>query len=160
MTGIYRSGQRKLVKFAVASATVIARNDICALQSTDDDIIGAGDAVWDTDLATTQATFANRFAGIAYEDSANLKTDDVSVDISSDAIYEFTCNSAAYEMGDSLGPDKAGGDALLDQTLEAAVASSSICRAQRNEDSAVTLLKVTFASAFNPSANNVNAVVG
>ncbi len=160
MTGIHRSGQRKLIKFAVASATVIERNDMCALQSSPDEIIPAEDETWDTDLATTQANFANRFAGIAYEGSANLKTDDVSLDISADAVYEFTCNSAAYEMGDSLGPDKASGNALLSQTLEAAIATSAICRAMRNEDSAVTLLKVSFASAFNPSANNVNSQVG
>lgn len=160
MTGIFRSGQRKLVKLAVASATVIAKDDMVQLQSSPDQILAAAGTTWNSSLAQTQADFADRFAGIAYEKSANGDTDNVSVDVSSDSVYQFTVNSAAYEFGDPLGPDKDTGNALLSQTLEAAVAASSIARAAEDQSSAVTLLRVTFASAFWLSGGNANASLG
>lgn len=160
MTGIFRSGQSKLIKSPVASASVIGRNDMVSMDASTDEIVAAGDFLWDTDLATTQATFADIFLGIARESSANLETDTVDVDVSADAVYEFTVASATYTIGQSLGPDKASGNALLDQTLEGAVAASAIARSVESKTAAVTVLRVTFASAHYLSGANVNAQVG
>lgn len=154
----FRSGQRELVKCPVDSGTVVEVGDVVYLET--DDTRPASSKVWDTNLATTQANLANVFMGVAVEMSANGDTDDIDVDISPDSVYQFTVNSATYKLGDALGCDKDTGNALLDQALEAATGTSAIARAKEFKSSATTLLRVSFASAYNVAANNVNAVVG
>jgi hypothetical protein len=154
----YRFGQVELVKMAVDSGTVIAVGDM--LFHDTDDVKPAADFTWDTDLATTQGGFAAVFVGIAREQSASGDTDSIDVDISSSSVYEFTIASAAVEMDDSFGPDKASGDALLSNVLEIAVNAASVAHPYQRLASAATKCKVKFASAFNAASSNVNANIG
>lgn len=157
---IFLSGHQKLSLYTVASATVIARGDMCWMAGSDNEIYPASDFPWDTNIATTQAAFAEVFAGIAYQNSPSGETDDVSVDVSSESEYEFDCNSATYALGATLGPDQDTTADLLSQKLEAAVAGSSVAVAMEKYTSATTRVVVAFASAHNPSANNVNGALG
>lgn len=154
----YRFGQTALVKYAVDSSTVISIGDMLYLDT--DDVKPASSTTWNTNLATTQADFADVFIGIAREQSASGDTDDIDVDISPDSVYEFAVASATYELSDVMGPDKASGNAIVSQTLEKAVAASSVAFPFERASASVTLLKVKFASAFNPASSNANASIG
>lgn len=70
------------------------------------------------------------------------------------------CASATYKAGTPLGPDQASGNALLSQTLETAVAASSVARTVESTSGAVTKVRVQFASAHSVSSNNANSAVG
>jgi hypothetical protein len=154
----FRSGQVQLARLRVDSGTVIEAGDMVFLDS--DDVKPASDFTWDTDLATTQAAFAASFLGIAHQQSAAGDTDDVSVDLSPLAVYEFDVNAATYEVGDPLGPDE-NSSALMDQQLEAVgSAALGIARAVEYKAASSALLRVTFASAFHAGSANANAAIG
>ena len=154
----FRSGQVHLHKLRVDSATVIEAGDMLFLDT--DDVKPAKDFTWDTDLATTQSSFAASFVGIAHEQSAAGETDDVSVDLSSSSVYELDVNAAAYEVGDDLGPDELSSK-LMNQQLEAvSTGTRAIARAAEYKPAGSTLLRVTFASAFYTGSANVNAQIG
>lgn len=154
----YRHGAQKLVKVAVDSATVIEAGDLVFLDT--DDAKPVSSFAWDSNLATTQASVAAKFLGVAQEPSASGETDEISVDISPDSVYEFQAASGTYEIGDPVGPDHDGSETLLDQTVESAVAASSIGRVMRRETATTTKVLVSFASAYHVGANNVNNELG
>ena len=154
----FRRGQRRIASVAVDSGTVIAIGDMLYLAT--DDVRPASDFTWDTNLATTQAGFADVFVGIAMHKSASGDVLPVDIDISADSEYQFGCASATYAYGATVGPDKASGNALLAQTLEAAVAASSVARVLKAEASATTAVWVSFASVYNPSANTAAGAIG
>ncbi len=156
----FRHGQMKLSKFPVASARVIERNDMLFFEASTLDVGPASQKDWNTNIATTQAEFADVFAGIAYEGSANLETDDISVDTSPDSVYEFAVASATYNMSQFLGPDQGTGEIMMNQQLEAAVTTSAVARPTEKATSAVTSLHVSFASVYNVSANTLAGVIG
>lgn len=154
----FRSGQVQLQKVRVDSATVIEAGDMVYLDS--DDVKPASDYTWDTDLATTQASFAALFLGIAHEASGNGDTDAISVDVSPNSVYEMEVASGTYEVGDLLGPDE-NSSALSDQKVESVASSSlAIARAAEYKATSSSLLRVMFASAFHTGSANVNASLG
>jgi len=157
---MFRYGQRDLIVCGVASASVIVRGDMLEKSSSDEDVTPASAHTWNTDEHTTQAEFANTFIGIAYEASANGDTADISVDWSATAVYEFDVVSATYNPGERLAPDSAS-SLLEDQKLDKTDSNvNAIARSVEEKSSAATRLKMVFASAYNPAANNLNSVVG
>jgi len=116
----YPEGQ---VMVAVDSATVIEVGDLVYLD-TDDAKPASTSALWNTNLATTQADLKDALLGVAMDSSDSGETDDIRV--SYGGVYEMDAASAAYEIGDLVGADKDTGNNLLDQTVEAAVAASAI----------------------------------
>jgi len=158
----FRKGQMELVKLAVESATVIEIGDMLYMESTGGEVKPASSYGAGGTFSALQQGFANVFCGIAYESSASGETDDISVDVSPDSVYEFDVASATYAYGDDLGPDESSTPGvLMDQQLEATSnTANAVARAAEYASAATTLLHVKFASAFNPSANNTNAVVG
>jgi hypothetical protein len=70
------------------------------------------------------------------------------VDVSPLSVYELDCASETHEVGDTLGMDKAAGNALLPSTLEKAVAASSCFRCVRRNASASTRVYVRMQSAY------------
>jgi len=154
----FRSGQVQLHKLRVDSATVIEAGDMVYLDT--DDVKPASSFTWDTDLATTQASFAASFLGVAHQQSASGDTDDISIDLSPHAVYEFDVDSAQYEVGDALAADE-NSSALMNQQLEAVASGSlGIARAAEFKAAASTLLRVSLASAFHTGSANTNAVIG
>jgi hypothetical protein len=137
-----------IVRVAVDSATAISAGD--ALYLDTDDAKPASSETWDTNLATTQANFVNHFLGIAQADHAanSGAVTDFPVDISPFAVYELDCASETHEIGDTLGMDKAAGNALLSSTLEKAVAASSCFRCVKRDASASTKVYVRMQSAY------------
>lgn len=154
----YRFNQKKLVKVPVDSGTVIDKGDMVALVA--DKAVRISSISWDTDLATTQAAAAAAFLGIAEESTASGQTADISVDISTESVYEMDCVSATYQIGDPVGPAKATGNAIVDQQVVEVAATAAIGRVYRRTNGAATKVHVTFASAFGTDSSNVNASVG
>jgi hypothetical protein len=156
----YRYGQTKIVQPAVDSGTVIYVSDLCYFDT--DDVKPAASYTWSSDLATTRAGFANVFMGIARQSSASGDTDPIDVDISADSVYEFTISSATVELFDEFAPAKDSGNALLSQTLATTTNSEvvSIARAMERLTSASTRCRMSFASAWNPSTNQANNILG
>jgi hypothetical protein len=139
--------ERVLVSAVVDNDTVVAVGDMLYLDTGK--VLPAASFTWDTDLATTQASFINSFLGIAVEAHAATTADEkILVDISPNSHYYYTCASATYEVGALAGPDKASGNALLSSTLEAAVATSSCARVVQRLASAGTKVVVRFQSAY------------
>lgn len=154
----FRSGQVRLHKLRVDGATVIEAGDMVFLDT--DDVKPAQDFIWTTDLATTQGAFAASFLGIAHQQSAAGETEDVSVDLSPAAVYEFDVAPATFEVGDDLAPDELSSK-LMNQQLEAvASATLAIARAAEYKSASASLLRVSFASAFHTGSANTNAAIG
>jgi hypothetical protein len=144
----HRYGPQFIIRVAVDSATAINAGEAVYLEV--DDARPASSEAWVTDLATTQANFVNHFLGIAQADHAagSGAVTDFPVDISPTAVYEMDCASEAHEVGDTLGMDKAAGNALLAGTLEKAVAASSCFRCVRRDPSPATRVYVRMQSAY------------
>lgn len=144
----HRYGNQFIVRVAVDTGTAISAGD--ALYLDTDDAKPASSETWDTNLATTQANFVNHFLGIAQADHAanSGAVTDFPVDIGPNSVYELDCASEAHEIGDTLGMDKAGGNALLQSTLEKATAASACFRCVRRDASAATKVYVRMQSAY------------
>ena len=130
----YKYGETHPVTVAVDSGTVIEVGDLVYLD-TDDAKPASTAALWDTDLATTQEAFHDAFIGVSLSRSRDGDTDDITV--ATRGTFEFAAASAAYVMGDLVGPDKDSGDALLDQTVEA-VATANLAVGRIRETSGTT----------------------
>lgn len=142
------TGKEDVRLFAVDDSSVINAGDLVWLDT--DDVKAAADISWNTNLATTQADFANVFVGVALQDHENGggAITDFPVDVSPDAVYNFTCTSETHEVGALLGPAKDSGNALLSDTLEVAVAASSIARCVTRDASAATDVDVKLQSSI------------
>lgn len=158
MRAIHRHGQQSLRSYPVASATVIAIGDL--VWSNSGEVKPAADFTWDTNIATTQASYAALHVGVARTPSASGETTNVQVDVSPMAVYEFDQASAAIDIGTPVGPAKASGNALENQKVVAATGTSCIGRAAADYQSATTRVRITLASAFDTASSNVNANVG
>lgn len=153
----FRSGQVELHRLRVDSDIVIEAGDLVYLDN--DKVKPASEFPWDSDIVTTQGAFAGVFVGVAHQPSAEGETNDVSVDLSPFAVYEFDVDSAAYEFGETLGPDE-GSSAMLSQRLVSADASDSVARAAESRTAATSLLRVQFASAYHVASANAGAEIG
>lgn len=154
----FRSGQVELHKVRVDSATELEAGDLVWLDT--DDVKPASAFAWTTDLATTQANFANVFAGVVHQPSAVGEADPVSIDLSPLAVYEFDVVASTFELGGLLGVDGAP-SALVDQRLaKVTAASRAIARAAEYKAASSSLLRVQFASALHTGSSNVNAAIG
>lgn len=98
----------------VDSATVIAVGDLLWL-NTDDVRPATAQADQGTE-SLSQAAFHGNFAGIAMEASGNGESDPIQV--ATGGVWDCTCPSASFDIGDLIGPTEAGsGDTLQDQQV-------------------------------------------
>ena len=79
---------------------------------------------WDTDTATTQTAAHLMFAGVAMQayDGTNVNAYGIKsgkIRVATDGVFEFTCASASFKVGDLVGPAKASGNDLEDQKVVA-----------------------------------------
>ncbi|MCA9074675.1 MAG: hypothetical protein KDA93_06560 [Planctomycetaceae bacterium] len=154
----FRSGQVVLQKFRVESTSIVEPGDMVYLDETH--IRPASELTWNTDLATTQADFANVFVGIAHESSTDGEDAPVSIDVSSSSVYEFDVANATYDNGNPLGADGSGSVLLSQQLAYADPATQAIARAAEFVNQMTTRLRVTFASAYSTGSANSNASIG
>lgn len=139
---------RHVVYVDVDNTTVIAVGDLLYLDT--DDAKPASSFTWDTNIATTQANFANVFLGVALEAHANgggaVK---IAVDISPDSYWDFIATSATHQIGDTVGPAKnPSADLLMSTTVVGAAATSSIGRVVRRDSAATATALIRVQSAY------------
>ncbi|RIK72633.1 MAG: hypothetical protein DCC68_26205, partial [Planctomycetota bacterium] len=75
---------------------------------------GTGD-LWNTNLATTQEAFHDKFLGVAMQRSRAGDTDPIRV--ATTGVFEFDCVSGTYELGTLVSPDQTGGNNLRNQQV-------------------------------------------
>lgn len=146
------------------------------LPAREDSVIEAGDLVWwddvahavrpaseytwDTDLATTQTTFAEVFVGVAAYASPDGETEEILV--LTDGEFKFRLRTASDHVGplDFWGPAQGAGPALLNQAIDRAVRASSIGAFQnyRAAVGAWTFVEVRISSMLR--STNINAETG
>lgn len=139
----WRYGDTNPVMAAVDSGTVIEIGDLIWLDA--DDAKPASDFTWTSSIGATQDAFANRFLGVAMQRSASGDT--ASIRVATTGVFEFTCASAAFELGDAIGPAKATGNAIEDQkVVEVADVAYAIGHVAKREASANTVVNVAIKS--------------
>jgi hypothetical protein len=133
---------------AADSSTVLAVGDLVYLDT--DDVKPAASFTWDTNIATTQAAFANSFLGICMTAKASgAAATNIAVQIAPTVIYKYTCTSETHEIGNTFGPAKNPlSNALLSQQLVKSAAAGGVARGQKRNASASTTAIVRFQSAF------------
>jgi len=110
----WRYGDTNPVVAAVDSATVIEIGDN-VYQNTDD-AKPASDYTYADGLNATQDAIADEYLGVAMQRSRAADTDDIRVATS--GVFEFTCASSTFELGDVVGlDDNSDGDELEDQKV-------------------------------------------
>jgi len=151
----YYSGDAKIKKVAVDSATVIEIGDAVWLDT--DDAKPASDLTYLSSLALTQESFHDNFLGIALDQSRSGDTDPIRV--SSGGVWRMACASATFEVGDLVGmDDNALATALLNQqVIASSTAARSIGRVHRRQASAVTELLVEIVGTISHGGPQVAA---
>lgn len=145
----YRYGEENPRLFAVDSSTVIEIGDLLWLDT--DDVKPACDLTWNTDLTTTQADFAAKFAGVAMQASGDSETDEVRV--ATTGIFEFVCDAATFEVGDKINCAKQTGNALENQKV-VAVSNNPIGKLAKREPSISTSVLVEIRASVVPSPSS------
>ena len=112
----YRYGETSPREIPCALAQDVEAGDLIALDTAT--LEKASDETWDTDLATTQENFHDKFAGVSAQRS-RATLDDADIRHSTKGVHNFACASATFEIGTLVGPAKDSGDALLDGTVVA-----------------------------------------
>lgn len=152
----HRYGPVKFVRPSVDSSIVVYQGDLVWLNT--DDARAAGSFAWDTSEAVTQRTFADVFMGVSHSYKASGSADFINVDVGAQSVYEFTCDSATYEVGNTFGVSTNGSDTVYSQKLKkTSTKAQCVGFAVNRATSASTSVLASFASAYNPGSSNSNA---
>ena len=144
----YRYGDTNPVAVPLDVGTAFNIGDMMFTDSADSyKAKPAGSYVWDTDLATTQTSFALVFLGVSsqYYDGTTLAIGikDSLVRVNTEGVYDFDCASSTFVAGELVGPAKQSGDLLEPQkVVSVATEALAIGRVVKAETSAVTTVRV------------------
>lgn len=110
----WRYGETNPVVLPVLSATVIEIGDLVYVDTGT--VKPASALTYGASLAVTQRAFHDKFAGVAMQQSRSGDTQNIRV--ATTGVFEFTCASAAFDVGARIGVDKnAGSTAVLNQQV-------------------------------------------
>ena len=140
----WRYGDTNPVLLPVESDSVIEIGDLVYLDT--DDAKPASAQSDQGSAAANQQLFHDTFAGVAMQASPDGESREIRV--AATGVFEFDCASAAFEVGELIGPTENGaGTALLDQSA-ASVASvgSAIGRCAKRVNPAGTRVLVDIIS--------------
>jgi hypothetical protein len=152
----WRYGDTNPVVATVAPDTVIEIGDLVWLGSNQalpagHDSDGDGNAdLWDTNLATTQSAFHSLFLGVAMQRSRSGDAEPIRV--ATTGVFEMDCASAAFALGELVGPARQGSNnRLANQTVVAVEGGSehrAVGRVARSVDSPATRVLVDIQSTI------------
>lgn len=140
----------------VLTAQAVSIGDLIGMSSGN--AIRASDQAWTTDEATTRAAFVALFVGISGQDKAAGtarpygNSNDNTLRVDTEGIYEFDCVSGTYAVGDKVGPAKDTGNALLPSTLKAVSTEGESVGRVVEAGTSVTKVKVKLHSRITPAA--------
>jgi hypothetical protein len=148
-----RVNKRIVYKGVVADGTAFTVGDLCYWDDSAKLIKPASSFSWDTDLLTTQTAYALVHLGVALESKgASDGTVVMHVDISPQSFFDFTIVAGtAYKIGQTFGPAKDTGNAIVSNVLVAAVAAASVAHLISDMTTASTQVLVSTSSAYNAS---------
>jgi len=156
MAAQYLYGETNPIDCPIATAQAVDIGDVVGISSGT--LVRASDTTWNTSLAQTQADFRALFLGVAGQakDNATAQIRGNSIAnrcrVDSDGTYLFNTASASYNVGDLVGPAKASGNALLNDTVASVAAlDKAICYVFEITDTATTV-KVRIQSVKTPNA--------
>lgn len=139
---------------AIVSATVIEKGDLVAADAGAP--YAAADQAWDTNLATTQEAFHDKFLGVSLDRSRSGDTDPIRC--GTGGVYEFDCAAATFEIGDLVGPAKQTGNALESKKVVAvATANLAIGKIAKRYGSNTTKVLVEIGSVLGSPMGGVQA---
>lgn len=121
----WRYGETNPIVLPVDSASAIEIGDLVWLDT--DDVKPASDVADQSTEAANQEYFHDRFAGVAMQRSASGDTDPIRV--ATTGVFEFTCASATFEVGDLIGDTEAASGTELENQKTVAVGSGNENRA-------------------------------
>jgi len=110
---LYRYWEKHPILATCALAQTVSIGDMVGLASNT--LEKASDTAWNSTIDGTQEDFHDIFLGVSEQASAATADDDIRV--STGGVFEFTCESASFNVGDLVGPAKASGNALEDQKV-------------------------------------------
>lgn len=140
----WRYGDTNPVVLPVDSGTVIEIGDLVYLAT--DDVRPAGAQADQGSEAGNQELFHDGFAGVAMQRSRSGDTTPIRV--ATTGVFEFSCPSGTFEVGDLVGGSENGaGNALLNQQVEkVATANLAIGRCAKRINPASTRVLLDIVS--------------
>ena len=149
----HRKFDPEVLFLPAASDTVIELGDLVAYDASNHVAYPASSETWDTDLATTQANFADNFVGVCTVASPDGET---IVGVATDGTFELACAAATFDPGDPVGPADSGSNSLKDQEVASAVAASSVGAVVQYYGSNTTSVIIRVASKLRPANANIS----
>ena len=155
-TAQYVRGDTRFVIAPVQTAQAVALGDLVGLDTGN--VVRAEDETWDTDLATTQTNFVEKFLGVsAQRKTANVARvdgngEDNVIRVATGSVYEFDCASATFAIGDLVGPAKQTGNALESQKVVSVATEPLAIGRVAEAGTSVTRVKVRLLSVAYPAA--------
>lgn len=145
------------VSAPVATALAVAIGDICGLQSNT--LIKPSGLTWDTNLATTQTTWATLFLGLSLQlKVANVarifgNSEDNIIQVATRDVWEFDLTAAAtVEIGEYYGPAKDTGNALLDNVLVKVASQALAIGICVKRETTASRVRIRLLSTLSPGA--------
>ncbi|MEM9700858.1 MAG: hypothetical protein AAF907_00270 [Planctomycetota bacterium] len=109
---------------------------------------------WADEVNATRELFSGSFLGVAHTSSEVGESETISVDISPMAVYAPAVEPGGVALGTPLGPADAGGALSDDLLAPVGNRERAIALAMETVSATETVVRVGFASAFNPAANH------
>jgi hypothetical protein len=149
-------GETNPIDCPIATGQAVDIGDLVGISSGT--LVRASDTTWDTNLATTQVAFRALFLGVSgqFKDSstAQIRGNYIAnrCRVDSDGFYQFATASASYNIGDLVGPAKASGNALLNDTVASVAALDKAIGYVVEKTTSATTVKVRLLSVKAPNA--------
>jgi len=156
MPAQYLYGETNPIDCPIATGQAVDIGDLVGISSGT--LVRASDTTWDTNLATTQVAFRALFLGVSgqFKDSSTAQIRGNSIAnrcrVDSDGFYQFATASASYNIGDLVGPAKASGNALLNDTVASVAALDKAIGYVVEKTTSATTVKVRLLSVKAPNA--------
>lgn len=134
---LYRKGDARIRRGTATASTAVLNGDILYQDATTKKLLPAASYTWDTNLATTQGTFKDQFAGISTQQRLAAQTDAPEIPFATGGEFECDCAAlgAASPPGTYWGPAKQSGNALESQKM-VPVANATLAIAIQSRDAA------------------------
>lgn len=156
MPAQYLYGETNPIDTPIATAKAVDTGNLVGLSSGT--LVNASDETWDTNLATTQVNFVTKYLGVAAQtkdaSTAQIRGNSIAnrCRVDTDGVFLFATASASYEVGDYVGPAKASGNALLNDTVAAVAALDKAIGYVVEKTTSSTTVKVRLQSVKAPNA--------
>lgn len=152
-------GDAKIRRGTATASTAVAPYDLLYQDATTKKLLPADSYTWDTNIATTQGTFKDQFAGIATQQRLAAQTDTPDMPLATGGVFLCDCAAlgAASPAGTYWGPAKQSGNLLEPQKM-VVVANATLAIARQVEDAASGATQVVLEFTSSIYADGVQTI--